>query len=932
MTKFIQLLFLTGLLFIINILPAEATHNRAGQISYEQIGELTIRATVTTYTKESSVSADRDSIRICWGDEANKPDDCQWVIRSNGKGESLTNDTKINFYIAEHTYPGRGHYTISMTDPNRNGQIINVNPPHSENVQFHLETTVTFLNSQFQGVNNSPILLQPPVDIGCVGQVFIHNPNAYDPDGDSLSYHLIVPLQDIGIPVPNYSFPQQLNPGANNFHDLNEITGDFVWTAPQKAGEYNIAMIIVEYRNGVPLDTMIRDMQILIKDCENLPPEIKIDTEDKICVVAGETLEINVIATAPISEDTQKVDLQAFGGPFEVGVSPANFIVPSGYQDQPLAGKFIWQTTCEHISDQYYSVIFRSADNFPIPISNPQGNVDHSFLSTLKTIRIKVVGPPPEDVQINPLDDGQIELTWEKPYSCEEVEDDYFQGFSVWRKEGSNQFPIDTCRPGLDGRGYTKIEVNTTELKDGRYFYLDTDVDRGRTYCYRVLAEFAKISAGGFPYNRVESLPSEEKCSQLSRDIPLITNVDVLVSDATNGQIEVRWSKPLVPDLDTIKFPGPYRYQVFRTTGISETGLTEVPGASFVNNSFAAANDTVFIDTGLNTIANAYSYQIAFYVNGETEPLGMTEVASSIFLTTTPTDRANQLSWQESVPWNNYQYIIFRKNPGAVQFDSIATTTESTYLDSGLINEEEYCYYIRSIGSYGIQGIINPIINHSQQVCSIPNDNVPPCPPVLAVSNICDQASNTAPEDAFINKLSWTNPNNVCPNTNDVLQYNVYYTQIEGGDFNIIETLNSAEDTTLAHQPDLGIAGCYVVTAIDTVGNESSFSNIVCIDNCPIYELPNVFTPNGDQHNDLFIPINNRFVDRIDIKIVNRWGQLVFETKDPQINWDGKNLNGDDLAEGTYFYTVIVFENRVTGVVKSPDVLSGFIELVRGKR
>ena len=45
-----------------------ATHNRAGEITYEQIGDLTIRVTITTYTKTSSFSADRDSLEIFWGD------------------------------------------------------------------------------------------------------------------------------------------------------------------------------------------------------------------------------------------------------------------------------------------------------------------------------------------------------------------------------------------------------------------------------------------------------------------------------------------------------------------------------------------------------------------------------------------------------------------------------------------------------------------------------------------------------------------------------------------------------------------------------------------------------------------------------------------------------------------------------------------------
>ena len=62
-------------------------------------------------------------------------------------------------------------------------------------------------NPVFAGPNNSPILLQPPIDFACVGQPFLHNPNANDLDGDSLSYEFTTPLQDVNTPVPNFSSP-----------------------------------------------------------------------------------------------------------------------------------------------------------------------------------------------------------------------------------------------------------------------------------------------------------------------------------------------------------------------------------------------------------------------------------------------------------------------------------------------------------------------------------------------------------------------------------------------------------------------------------------------------------------------------------------------------------------------------------------------------
>ncbi len=909
---FILCFFLVQLIFCVQL---SATHNRAGEIRVEQIGDcndLTIRATIVTYTRESSVQADRDTLELMWGDGTSTK-----IGRFNGggNGESLGNDFKKNLYIAEHTYPGRSTYVLSMTDPNRIDGIVNI--PNSVNIPFHISTTYTFLNPQFQGCNSTPELLQPPVDRGCVDVPFIHNPNAYDPDGDSLSYHLIEPLQAVNTNVPNYFYPDRVEPGPENQLTINEVTGDVVWDSPKFQGEYNLAIIIVEWRNGIPIDTTIRDMQITIGTCqENLPPEIETPFEE-ICVIAGELIEFDVVATAPLEDSTQQVQLQAFGGPFVLAISPAEFEDNiNEYRTQPSTKRFRWHTTCDHISEQAYSIVFRAADNY----------LGTEGLATLKTVRIKIVGPPPEDVQAA-SGQNDITISWENPYACEDTETDYFKGFSVWRRLGSNPFPLDTCTGGLEGRGYERLVFNYFETNaDGsRYEFVDNAVERGQTYCYRILGEFAQTSPNGnYNYNRIASLPSEEVCVQRGRDIPLLTHVSVLETNDSEGQIEVRWSKPNASDLDTLQNPPPYGYELFRAEGTS--GSFQSLGR-FDANSFSEANDTLFIDTNLNTVSNQYVYKVAFYVNGENEALGETPTASSIFLNTTSTDKAVNLAWQESVPWVNTRYVVYQvEGTERILLDTIL---EASYRHEGLENGETYCYVIESIGSFGIANIIDPILNFSQEACAVPQDNVAPCAPELVVQNICEDETTVSFED-FENVLQWTNPNNTCPDTDDVVGYNIYYAPTEDAVQEILDFVNGASDTLYFHAPENSIAGCYTITALDGLANESAQSNRICVDNCPIYELPNTFTPNGDGQNDVFKPYPYRFVDRIELQVFNRWGELVFETTEPAINWDGRNLNGDSLAEGVYYYTCLVYESRVAGIVPQDELLKGFIQLIKG--
>lgn len=918
-------LLLAGFLFA-GSLPVWATHNRAGEISIRQEGDcatsLRIRATITTYTKASSTQADRDTLTICWGDGR-----CEQVARVNGpgnphKGELLENDTRKNIYIAYHTYPARGTYVVSMTDPNRNGGILNVNFPNSEQIKFYIQTTYTFPNPQFQGCNNTPVLLQPPIDIGCVGQPFIHNPNAYDTDGDSLSYHLTTPLQDVGLKVPNYLFPDNINPGPRNKLTINPVTGDIVWDAPQRAGEYNLAMIIVEYRDGIPIDTIIRDLQILILECDNLPPLIETPFQE-ICVVAGQVLEFAVRATAPASESRQKVKLSALGGPFETSINPASFSPEStGYENQPAIKVFRWETDCSHISDQYYSVVFRAVDNF--------FTRDSTGLSTLKTIRIKVVGPPPEGLRAE-SSANVIEVSWNKPYLCDDPLDNYFRGFTVWRREGGNAFLPDTCNPGLQGKGYEKLtEFSVLQSNNNRYVYYDRTAEPGKTYCYRVLAEFARLTPNGkYAFNLVESLPSREICLLQNRDLPLLLTTSVQATDPVSGAVLLCWSKPV--DLDTLSYPGPYTYQLLRSKGQSPAEASfEAVGSLITTPYLNAPTDTCYLDSGINTQTEAWTYKIQFFTGiSTTKPLGLSAASSTLFLELQPTDRAMNLSWKERTAWNNFRYVIERKN-GQGSFDSIGTTTQATFVDQGLENGIPVCYRIRSIGTYGIPNLTDPLINWSQEACATPLDNVPPCPPILEVHNICETPEDCDDANALANNLRWKNPvAGTCNQHIDIAGYRIYYSAADDQPLQVVDELERAAVLTYSHQPTRGLTGCYAVSAFDNLGNESALSEPVCVDNCPHYQLPNTFTPNGDGQNDVFVPYPFCFIEQIDLKVFNRWGELVFQTSDPHINWQGTNLQGKELPSGVYSYVCRVFEQRLAGAQETEVPLSGFIQLLR---
>ena len=100
---------------------------------------------------------------------------------------------------------------------------------------------------------------------------------------------------------------------------------------------------------------------------------------------------------------------------------------------------------------------------------------------------------------------------------------------------------------------------------------------------------------------------------------------------------------------------------------------------------------------------------------------------------------------------------------------------------------------------------------------------------------------------------------------------------------------------------------------------------MICVDSCNFYEIPNVFTPNGDDINDRLVAKTSGLVEKVDFKVFNRNGLLLFHTSDPKLNWDG-TYKGKIVSPGVYFYECDVWERKITGIVTFH--LSGFVHVI----
>jgi gliding motility-associated-like protein len=851
------------ILYLLSLCFADifATHNRAGEITYVQLSDLSYEITITTFTYTLSF-ADRPTLDVEWGDNST----------STAKRESvltLPNYYKRNIYRIVHTYPGPGIYKIVVQDPNRNAGVKNI--PNSVNVVFSISTILTVNPSM--GMNSTPVLLNPPYDKAAYGYVFIHNPAAYDPDGDSLSYKLTICTREDGKPIENYTLP----PATHSIR-VDSISGDLIWDTPADTGVFNVAMEIQEWRNGKKIGIVVRDMQIEVYNTDNKPP-VNSDLRD-YCVEVGDTIDFLFSATDP---NNDFLTLKATSGVFTLESCPASFTKVdsvAGY----ASSRFIWIPCHPNVRNQPYDVIFKSDDNN-----------DDVRLSDIDNMKIKVLGPSP--TLLNAMPEGkQIRLIWS------EYGTDVISGFSIYRREGASTFNPDSCTAGVpQSLGFAKVGYVTGSTTTS---FSDSDngqgLQYGKEYTYRIVAVYP---------NGCESKASNEITSSLVSGVPVIRNVSVRNTDPALGSIFISWMKPA--HLDTIPANGPYEYLVYRAPGITGTDYGQIRSIQT-----ADLNDTTLIDTLINTQTTGYIYKLELWNNesGNRFLIGEPAYASSLYLTAAPGDRKVKLSFARNVPWINTRYDIYRLNEAVMAYDSIGSTNQLNYSDQELENGIQYCYLIRSYGGYTTADLPGGLFNFSEKQCATPVDNEPPCPPEINVTSQCD---------SLYNMVTWKITDTTC--FGDIAGYRVYYQQTIEEDLELIMEINDPDIFFYQHFPGDALSGCYAVSSFDLKGNESEKSTVVCVDLCKFYEIPNVFTPNGDDINDRLIAKTSGLVEKVDFKLFNRTGLLIYSTEKPRLEWDG-TYKGKIVSPGVYFYQCDVHEKRLSGI--EIFHLSGFVHVI----
>ena len=301
---------------------------------------------------------------------------------------------EVYSFIDTITLSSSGYYSISWEDCCRNGAIVNMSNPLSENLFLITYLTVDSLNS-----NSTPTFLTPPVAYLPHDTIWQYNPLPFDPDGDSLSWRLVEPYGFPATPVSGYDFLS--NPAYSDtlgVFTLDSITGSISWD-PAMLGNFSASFLIDEFRNGIKIGEMRRDMQfIVVNDTSNFLPNISnlqtVPTNSLgypyVKINPGTHYQLHLLGNDQNPNDI--LSMQAFGEVFDLNISPAAFNYNYTGNANEIQGNFSWIPDASHVRSQPYITVFRTSDNvfyydntiqFEVTLGSVDINEEQIFISNL---------------------------------------------------------------------------------------------------------------------------------------------------------------------------------------------------------------------------------------------------------------------------------------------------------------------------------------------------------------------------------------------------------------------------------------------------------------------------------------------------------------------------------------------------------------------
>jgi hypothetical protein len=344
-----------------------ATHLMGGDLSYECLGNNQYRVTLKVYRDCNGINAGSYEVMYM---SANCGSGAQYMTKVSsqeitpvcaGFTGTACNGGGGTYGIEEHIYQTTMNIPLTCTNIElywrrccRNGAITTLSSPLSE--RMYIETLLT----DAAVCNNSPTFLNSPVSFICAGQPTDYNHGASDPDGDDLQFSLTDCFNNDNDAV-NYSagFSATYPLSSANGITIDQETGALSFT-PSTAGQVGVLCVLVEeFRNGVKISEISRDIQFTVLTCTNDSPVMTgIDGSSNFSstVLVGNTVSFFTNASDPNAGDIVEMN-------WNQGIASASFSVNNAGV-YPV-GTFNWTPTANNVGVNSFNVIV-SDDNCPI--------------------------------------------------------------------------------------------------------------------------------------------------------------------------------------------------------------------------------------------------------------------------------------------------------------------------------------------------------------------------------------------------------------------------------------------------------------------------------------------------------------------------------------------------------------------------------------
>ncbi len=340
---------MTGILFVVGATEVNATHISGSDLTYRWISGNTFELELSLYRDCSGLAAPNSVSVNCRSASAGHSLQVT-LLQKPGTGQEITRPCiTSNTTCNGGTNPGiqKFVYTGTVDLPTRcsdwifgyniccrNCAITTLNFSSANCAGAPATYVEATLNNILAPTNSSASFSNQPIAFLCIGQPMHYNHGAYDVDGDSIVYAFIPARSQTGTNVVYSGSYSAINPISST--PSLSLSGNGEMLINPTAMEVGVMAILVsEYRAGVLIGSVVRDMQVYTQNCSNSLPSVSgINGTSEFTIVAcpGIATQFTIQSVDP---DAQ----QAVNMTWDAGIPGANFSVSTG--SRPI-GTFTW--------------------------------------------------------------------------------------------------------------------------------------------------------------------------------------------------------------------------------------------------------------------------------------------------------------------------------------------------------------------------------------------------------------------------------------------------------------------------------------------------------------------------------------------------------------------------------------------------------------